>query len=150
MTRNQYDRFRKFHIENPNVYQVFIHYAMEMRKVRECYPAETVLARVKWHMDIRTKGEAFKAGPWGAFYARLALLQFPKELGGFFRTRPLKSGVSEEEFKTLLELHHAPYQEDEDLGSDVPGTEAASPIEDSSGGGPQGVPGLDSEEDIFS
>ena len=73
------------------VYTHFVHYA---RQVKEAgynkYSVYTVMHRVRWHIQITTKGDHFKLNNnYASRYARLIEAQEP-DLIGFFNFRRLQ------------------------------------------------------------
>lgn len=48
-----YERFVKFHTENPHIYQLFLKFAVEVQKAgHERYSADAIMHRIRWECDI--------------------------------------------------------------------------------------------------
>ncbi len=84
------EEFTKFHQLNPSVWILFSQYAHQMiASGREHYSANAIFERVRWHVDIETRGDPFKLNNnFRAHYARLFMDVYPQH-AGFFRTRGL-------------------------------------------------------------
>lgn len=83
-----YDAFERFHLANPHVYRLFARFATDVaRSGKQHYSSNAIFERIRWHMDIETRGEAVKLNNnYRPYYARLFHLMQP-ELAGFFRNR---------------------------------------------------------------
>lgn len=86
------DAFIKHHRQNPAVWELFIKFALQAVHIgREHYSANAIFERIRWHVEIETKGSEVKLGNnFRAYYARLFHLAYP-EHDGFFRNRKLTS-----------------------------------------------------------
>lgn len=85
----EYEKFLKFHEEKPQVYKLFIKFALEaFRAGHEGYSAKTIFEVIRWHSDIEIRpNESFKLNNnYTAYYARMAMKDYPG-LSGFFETR---------------------------------------------------------------
>jgi hypothetical protein len=93
-------RFKAFHLQNPHVYAHFMRLADEMRAVgRQRYGARTIVEVMRWHYDLKTKGNLFKINDdFVPIYARLLIHEHPR-FDGFFELRRVRSRgrVSDEE-----------------------------------------------------
>jgi len=81
--------FIKFDTDNPDIWQLFIRFAMELIKAgRKRYSVEGIMHRIRWHVSIEIKGgKEYKINNnFSAFYGRKFTRQFP-EHEGFFRFR---------------------------------------------------------------
>jgi len=81
-------RFKKFHAENPHVFQELLRMAREARALgRDHYGINGLFEVVRWHTMIETSDPAFKINNnYAPYYARLIMKTDPS-LVGFFRTR---------------------------------------------------------------
>jgi hypothetical protein len=81
------DRFRKYHRDNPRVYELFKRYAREARDAGHArYSARDILARIRWEVSVVTRGE-FKCNNIASpFYARMLVEEDPT-FAGFFEMR---------------------------------------------------------------
>ena len=82
------ERFKKFHFENPNVYEEFKKIAVQMRETgRKKYSAETIINVIRWHRDVATTGDVFEINnDFKSIYVRL-LIHNHDEFRGFFELR---------------------------------------------------------------
>jgi len=80
--------FRKFHKNNPQVYNAIEHLALkEIANGRERYGMKAIFERLRWESDVlRVKGID---NSFTSHYARLFQQQNPKH-ADFFETRPLR------------------------------------------------------------
>lgn len=83
-----FERFLRFHQQNPHVYRIFEQRAKEMIAAgRSHYSARAIMEVVRWDIHIQTTGEDFKIdNNHVPFYARMFLKSNP-EHSDFFRTR---------------------------------------------------------------
>jgi hypothetical protein len=99
-------RFEDFHNANRNVYAEFARYAREMRETgRKRYSAQMIVGVLRWHRDLKTRGEVFKINnDFIPLLARLLIWHHP-EYASFFSLRVVRSrGVgSDEQHKRELE-----------------------------------------------
>jgi hypothetical protein len=93
------ERFRKFHTENPGVYEEFKRLAFEMKgNGRTRYSAETIINVIRWHRDLHTRGDVFEINnDFKSIYVRLLIHRHP-EFRDFFELRQVRSrGLKSEE-----------------------------------------------------
>lgn len=85
-------RFERFHINNPVIYQLIMRFTNEARRRGyKHYSIKGIFERVRWHMNVETHGDVFKLNNnYTSRYVRLIEERHP-ELVGFFRTRELTS-----------------------------------------------------------
>jgi hypothetical protein len=83
--------FKKFHADNPWVYDEFKKLATQMKNSgRKRYSAEAILQVLRWHMDLQTTGVEFKiSNNFRSMYARLLVYNNP-EFKGFFVMHGIK------------------------------------------------------------
>lgn len=95
MTRLE-QRFREFHASNPRVYELFVKFTLQVvRAGRKRYGAFAILNRIRWHVEIETRGDEFKVNNnWSPFYARLFMQDHPQH-DGFFETRASEADAME-------------------------------------------------------
>jgi hypothetical protein len=86
-------KFKKFHMDNPHVYPLFKRFSFEaMKSGRNYFSTQMILERIRWYIEIETKGDVFKINNNHApCYARLLMVEHP-ELGNFFRRRVTNRG----------------------------------------------------------
>ena len=93
--------FRKYHLENPHVYDLFRRFSWELKRAgRQYYGAQSICERIRWHLAVETKGDDFKINNNHiACYARLLIIREPV-FEGFFelRTSRAKPGDFEQEW----------------------------------------------------
>lgn len=87
-----FEAFAEFHKNNPRVDKYFKRFTKDaLRAGHKNYGAKSIMERVRWETNIKTKGEKFKINNnYTCYYARLFEKDFPKHKG-FFRKRKLKS-----------------------------------------------------------
>ena len=88
------DKFNKYHAENPDVFQMFLHYAHEAKSAGfTTYSAWAIMNRIRWHRDINPKslqtGEFKISNDYIAWYALRAMADFPLSFKGFFKIKKL-------------------------------------------------------------
>lgn len=87
------ERFQRFHRANPMVFDLFLRFTLQLKaQGRTHYSAKAVMERIRWHVDVETKGgEGFKINnSWTSRYTRLLEQLFP-EHAGFYEKRSLKT-----------------------------------------------------------
>lgn len=92
-------RFWIYHRDNPNIYNLIVHFAREAKKAGfSQYGISEIFGRIRWHINMETKSnDGFKiSNDLRSRYARLVMKQEP-DLKGFFRIRPLSEYSSTEE-----------------------------------------------------
>lgn len=91
--KNQLDRFKKFHSENPHVYTKFKSLVSDMKASgRKKYSARTIFEVMRWSYDLKTKSDDFKiSNDFIPIYVRLLVYHKP-ELRDFFSLK----GVNDE------------------------------------------------------
>lgn len=89
--RSLLDRFRKFDLENPDVYSKFVGLSTTMaKKGRTAYSAWAIINKIRWDHDIETEGDVFKiSNDFIGLYARKLILNQPAMLV-FFDIKPMK------------------------------------------------------------
>ena len=93
----RYERFKKFHAENPQVYQYFLEFARLAVARRVRFGARMIWERIRWYTLIETTDAKYKLNDHNTpYYARLAMLEFPEEFGGFFELRDNRFDTDEE------------------------------------------------------
>jgi hypothetical protein len=92
-------RFKAWHHRNPHIYEQFKALAYKMRATgRERYSARTIIEVMRWHYDLRTKGDVFEVNDnFTPIYVRMLIHDHP-EFTGFFELRTVRSrGVLSDE-----------------------------------------------------
>jgi len=85
------DRFREYHVKNPQVYQFFERFALvALNSGMQTFGAKAIMERVRWEVSLMTKDHTtFKINNYyTSRYARLLVEQRP-EFAGFFEMRRL-------------------------------------------------------------
>jgi hypothetical protein len=84
--------FRRFHRENPHVYQLLCKYADEaIAAGRTRLSTKMLFERIRWYTHIETRGEDLKLNNnYTAHYARLWLRDHPTH-PEFFATRKVRA-----------------------------------------------------------
>lgn len=96
------DAFKKFHAENPHVYQRFKELARQMKATgRTKYSSKLIINVMRWEWDLKSNGKPFKINDrFQSLYGRLLAYHEPEYADWFeFRKRG-HSGkqVTEEDF----------------------------------------------------
>lgn len=107
--KNLLKRFKEFHEKNAFVYQEFYKLSAKMKSNgRRKYSAWTIINKIRWDYDLKTKGDVFKINnDFIALYARLVIYNYP-ELSDFFSLREMKQHrrlISKEESKRKTEVN---------------------------------------------
>lgn len=73
---------------NPTVFPMFCRFALEaMQAGHRNYSAKGIFERIRWHVEVETKGDTFKVNnDFTAVFARWFHAKYP-EHDGFFHTR---------------------------------------------------------------
>jgi len=81
-------RFSEFHSSNPDVWQLFERFTLELLAAgRLHYGSGAIFERIRWHVDVETKGDSAKLNNnFRAYYARMFEVAHPQHTG-FFRNR---------------------------------------------------------------
>lgn len=90
-----WERFSDFLQANPQVYALLRRFALEAKRSgRRRLGIAALFERVRWHLDVETKGDSFKLNnSMRAYMARLLMEQEP-ELRGFFEIRKSKADAA--------------------------------------------------------
>lgn len=74
-----FDRFVEFHRQNPEVWRLFERFALQAAAAgRSRYGAAAIVERVRWHIEVETKGDAVKINnDFRAYYARMFMVAHP-------------------------------------------------------------------------
>jgi hypothetical protein len=72
-------QFIKYHQENPHIYDLFKKFASEARASgRQRFGVGMISERVRWYVDIETRGDAFKINNnYRSCYVRMMILEDP-------------------------------------------------------------------------
>ena len=86
--------FREFHAANPEVWILFQEFTFKsIRAGRDHYSCNAIFERIRWHVDIDTRGDAAKLNNnYRPYYARMFTAKNP-EYADFFRNRRLVSAA---------------------------------------------------------
>ena len=73
-------RFCQFHSDNPDIWRLFERFSLELVKSgREHYGIGAVCERIRWHIDVETKGDEVKINnDFRAYYARMFKVTHPQ------------------------------------------------------------------------
>lgn len=84
-------RFRKYHQDNPGVYDLFKRFAHESRDSGlKRFSADAILHRIRWYVAVETKGSFKVNNIASAFYARMLVDEDPS-FAGFFEMRKARA-----------------------------------------------------------
>ena len=94
-----YERFREFHLANPQVFSLFVKFANHAANSRRRFGARLIGERIRWHTAIETSGDEFKVNnDYWPYYAKLLPL-VDQRFVGFFSSR---NGASDVDDNTLF------------------------------------------------
>ena len=82
------EQFLNYHKENPNVYKLFTKYTSKLYESGITrYSSKAIFERIRWHIAIATKGDAYKMNNnYTSCYARM-LQNEDARFATFFATR---------------------------------------------------------------
>ena len=95
-TRSRADQilsaFIVWHRSNPGVWELFKRFTFEaINAGRKSYSARFIVGRIRWHVEITTKGDELKINDHHSpYYGRMFHAKYPQH-DGFFRNRNLIS-----------------------------------------------------------
>lgn len=97
--------FVLFHTNNPNIWEWFKRFAFDaISSGREHYSSNSIFERIRWHVEIDTKGEDVKLNNnYRAYYSRLFHMVYP-EHDGFFHIRRCTS-ADRNGYETYIGVH---------------------------------------------
>ena len=73
------ENFIKHDNENPEIYAMFVKFALQVASVRSYYSAKNIFHRMRWETAIEEKGSDFKIDDgWISHYARKFMDEYPK------------------------------------------------------------------------
>lgn len=80
-------RFRRYHKENPAVYELFVRFTRQAISAgRKRFSATAIIQRIRWETAV-TGNDGFKINNnYSSYYARLFIREYPQH-EGFFVTR---------------------------------------------------------------
>ena len=75
---------------NPEIYEKFVKFALQVASVRDYYSAKNIFHRIRWETAIEEKESDFKIDDgWISHYARKFMDEYPK-YNGLFKIRNRK------------------------------------------------------------
>jgi hypothetical protein len=81
------ENFIEHHKNNPEIYEMFVMFALKVAKVRSYYSAKNIFHRMRWETAIEERGGDFKIDDgWISHYARKFMDDFPDH-ADLFKTR---------------------------------------------------------------
>lgn len=85
-------RFRRFHAQNPHVYQMFKQFTIEaISKGRQKIGAKMIAERIRWYSEVESSGDQFKLNNnFVSRYVRMLEREDPR-LVSVFERRSLKA-----------------------------------------------------------
>ena len=90
-TASTYRAFVAYAKKNPRLWGLFKRYTLQViRTGKKAYSCRAIMHRLRWHMEITTRGDDFKIGNNSTpYYARMFHAMYPEH--PIFRVRKLKS-----------------------------------------------------------
>ncbi len=97
-----YEKFRLFHFENPDVFDLFEKFARQAKASgRGRFGAFMIGNRIRWYTQVEVVGDDYKINNnYLPYWARLLMLKYEDDFAGFFELRSMLVEISD---KTLLE-----------------------------------------------
>ena len=93
------ENFKIHLVENPEIYKLFIKYALQAAAVRNNYSARGIFHQIRWHTMVKEANSEFKVdNGWSYHYSRKFMEDYP-EYKGFFRTRVRRNSYHNSERK---------------------------------------------------
>ena len=91
------DNWRKFHNENPEVYELVERFTFDaIRAGRKHFSIKAIFERIRWYTAVETRGEPFKlSNNHRPYYARHFMEMNPK-YKGFFRTNRVPTDLPDQ------------------------------------------------------
>jgi len=81
------ENFEKHCAEHPEIYDVFVRFALEAASKRPYFSAKSIFHRIRWYTQIEDNSSEFKIDDgWISHYARKFMNDYPCH-DGFFETR---------------------------------------------------------------
>ena len=79
----------KYNAENPEVYETFVRLLRDMKKTESQWSIQGAMEVARWQLrlDVNRKGKFKFPNEYGAYYARLIMMQ-ELDLYGFMRVKP--------------------------------------------------------------
>lgn len=109
-TRGQqiFNRWKKFHAENPHVWRLFVQYTFEVINTgRTRYSPDAILHRIRWNLEVETTGSDVKINnDLSSIYSRFFSVSYP-EHGAFYEQR---KRTSEERSAYASDLEVVPFE----------------------------------------
>ena len=113
-----FERFAKFHRENPQVWKLFCHFADGMRKIKTRYSARAIFHRLRWEMELKTTAYSDEedsqklTNDYSPYYARMYIAAHPDAKGFFIlKKRPSENRAA---YKTDMPFYRTEDATDED------------------------------------
>lgn len=85
-----FKRFVAFHDANPTIWELYQKFALQLVGAgRKRYSSLAIMMRIRWHVEVETKGDSVKINnDFAAYYARMFAAKFPEHRKFFgFRHR---------------------------------------------------------------
>jgi len=114
--RQIYQRFVKFHMDNPRVWELFQRLAFDVLEAGfRRYAADAIFHRVRWEIDIVTRGDMVKLNnDYTAYYARMFAAVYP-QYAGLFKLRKRTSAERQPYATDLSVIDNGPPEDEERL-----------------------------------
>jgi len=107
-----YNRFMIFHLENPQIWELFCRFANERKEAGFTkYSSDAIKHRIKW--EVATQTTSILSDHYTAYYARMYLLKYP-EMPDFFILKK-RSSTERPAFKNDIAFPDLPPPGDEEI-----------------------------------
>ena len=96
------ENFEIYHKKNPDIYKMFVKFALMVAARRKYYSAKAIFHRMRWETVISGEGEEHKISDgYISHYARKFMVDYPQH-NGFFKTKTRKVSYHEDPAKECL------------------------------------------------
>lgn len=103
--------FKKYHLENPQIWDLFKKYAAEAKQAGKLkYSSNAIIERIRWELDINTRGSCFKINArCSSLYPRALMILHP-EYAGFFSLRSREDDDAREVLQQSFDFEASGYE----------------------------------------
>jgi hypothetical protein len=121
-----YELWKKYHLANPQFYELFERFAREAMRTHAKIGARLLCERMRWYEQVERGNTPYRVcNSFAAYYARLLMLDKP-DFKSLFNTKPLKSGVTDDDIiRDVIETFRIENSDDPDDSADAPSPKAA-------------------------
>jgi hypothetical protein len=89
MSLKEFEKFKKYHAENPHIYEAFKEKALEAAKRKVKFSARAICAVIRWETPIEGTGNYKINDHASPYYARMFEKEYPQYKGFFDKLKIL-------------------------------------------------------------